>query len=125
MGRICYFHAFSGMSGDMTVGSLFDAGADPIVITQTLESLGPGASFEFAKVKRCGIGATKFRVTGKNEEMLAILHGQGAALIEGQPKCTFTAPAVAYIPPETRHNVENNGSEPLAYVYVVAPTAGK
>ena len=63
MGRICYFHAFSGMSGDMTVGALVDAGADPIVITQTLESLGLGASFEFAKVKRCGIGATKFRVT--------------------------------------------------------------
>ena len=40
MGRICYFHAFSGMSGDMTVGALVDAGADPIVITQTLESLG-------------------------------------------------------------------------------------
>jgi hypothetical protein len=63
MGRICYFHAFSGMSGDMTVGALVDAGADPIVITQTLESLGLGASFEFAKVKRRGIGATKFRVT--------------------------------------------------------------
>ena len=62
MGRICYFHAFSGMSGDMTVGALVDAGADPAAIIQALESLGMGASFEFAKVKRRGIGATKFRV---------------------------------------------------------------
>ncbi|HTU45390.1 MAG TPA: LarC family nickel insertion protein [Bryobacteraceae bacterium] len=63
MGRVCYFHAFSGMSGDMTVGALVDAGADPASIIQTLESLGTGASYEFAKVKRRGIGATKFRVT--------------------------------------------------------------
>jgi hypothetical protein len=62
MGRISYFQAFSGMSGDMTVGALVDAGADSAVLIQTLDSLGIGASFEFAKVERCGIGATKFRV---------------------------------------------------------------
>jgi len=62
MGRISYFHAFSGMSGDMTVGALVDAGADSAVLIQALDSLGIGASFEFAKVKRCGIGAMKFRV---------------------------------------------------------------
>ena len=50
------------MSGDMTVGALVDAGADPTVIVQTVDSLGIDASFEFAKVKRRGIGATKFRV---------------------------------------------------------------
>ena len=63
MGRICYFDAFSGMSGDMTVGALVDAGADPTAVIQTLESLGIDSSFEFAKVKRRGIGATRFRVT--------------------------------------------------------------
>ena len=63
MARICYFHAFSGMSGDMTVGALADAGADQAAIIHTLESLGIEASFDFIKVKRRGIGATKFRVT--------------------------------------------------------------
>ena len=67
-------------------------------------------------------GATVgWHTTGKNEEALVILHGQGEALIDGQAKRTFQAPAFAYIPPATRHNVANTGKEPLEYVYVVAP----
>jgi len=67
-------------------------------------------------------GATVgWHTTGKNEEALVILHGQGEALIDGQAKQPFVAPALVYIPPETRHNVANTGKEPLEYVYVVAP----
>lgn len=62
-----------------------------------------------------------WHTTGQNEEALVILHGKGAALIEGQPERAFTAPALAYIPPATRHNVQNTGTETLEYVYVVAP----
>lgn len=61
--RVCYFDAFSGISGDMAVGALADAGADRSAIVEVLERLGTGATFEFAKVKRRGIAATKFRVT--------------------------------------------------------------
>lgn len=61
--------------------------------------------------------------TGQNEESLVILRGQGEALIDGQEKRTFVAPAFAYIPPGTRHNVSNTGKEMLEYVYVVAPAA--
>jgi len=67
-------------------------------------------------------GATVgWHTTGKNEEALVILHGQGEALIDGQANKPFVAPAFVYIPPATRHNVENTGKEPLEYVYVVAP----
>ena len=67
-------------------------------------------------------GATVgWHTTGKNEEALVILHGQGEALIDGQAKQPFTAPALVYIPPATRHNVANTGEELLEYVYVVAP----
>ncbi|MFZ0964915.1 MAG: cupin domain-containing protein [Terriglobia bacterium] len=59
--------------------------------------------------------------TGKNEESLVVIHGSGEARIEGQPPRAFTAPALAYIPPATRHNVANTGSELLEYVYVVVP----
>ena len=59
--------------------------------------------------------------TGQNEESLVILHGHGDALIEGRPNQSFAAPGSVYIPPATRHNVTNTGSETLEYVFVVAP----
>ena len=62
-----------------------------------------------------------WHTTGQHEEALVILRGQGEALIDGQGAKTFTAPAFAYIPPTTRHNVGNTGKELLEYVYVVAP----
>ena len=62
-----------------------------------------------------------WHTTGKNEESLIILRGSGEARIEGQPARPFAAPAFVYIPPATRHNVANTGTELLEYVYVVAP----
>lgn len=59
--------------------------------------------------------------TGENEETLVVLRGKGRALIDGRPSLPFVAPALVYIPPATRHNVENTGSDPLEYEYVVAP----
>ena len=59
--------------------------------------------------------------TGKNEESLVVLRGQGEARIEGHPPISFTAPALVYIPSASRHNVVNTGSNLLEYVYVVAP----
>jgi pyridinium-3,5-bisthiocarboxylic acid mononucleotide nickel chelatase len=60
---ICYLDAFSGISGDMTVGALADAGADRDAIAAAIHSLNVGATVSFESVKRQGIGATKFRVT--------------------------------------------------------------
>jgi len=63
--------------------------------------------------------------TGRNEESLVILRGEGTALLDGYPARSFAAPHFLYIPPGTRHNVKNSGREVLEYVYVVAPAAGK
>jgi uncharacterized protein (TIGR00299 family) protein len=60
--RICYLDAFSGISGDMTVGALVDAGADGAALTAALESLGTGARFRIEKTRRAGLAATKFSV---------------------------------------------------------------
>ena len=60
--KICYLDAFSGISGDMTVGALVDAGADGEALTAGLESLATGASYRLEKTKRRGISATKFHV---------------------------------------------------------------
>ena len=62
-----------------------------------------------------------WHTTGKNEESLVVLRGQGEALIDGHANKPFIAPAFVYIPPATRHNVANTGTGPLEYVYVVAP----
>jgi len=58
----CYLDAFSGISGDMLVGALADAGADTDAIAAAVSSLNAGAEVSFEKVKRNGIGATKYHV---------------------------------------------------------------
>lgn len=60
--RLGYLDAFSGISGDMLVGALADAGADAGEICSALEALGTGARFRFERTLRGGIGATKFHV---------------------------------------------------------------
>jgi pyridinium-3,5-bisthiocarboxylic acid mononucleotide nickel chelatase len=60
--RICYLDAFSGISGDMTVGALVDAGAPCDALISSLESLDTGARYAVEKTTRRGITASKFRV---------------------------------------------------------------
>ena len=60
--KICYLDAFSGLSGDMTVGALIDAGADKGALMQILESLQTEAKFQVEKVSRRGVAASKFHV---------------------------------------------------------------
>jgi uncharacterized protein (TIGR00299 family) protein len=64
---LCYLDAFSGISGDMLVGALADAGTDQAAIQTAIidavASLETGAVLSFERVKRCGIGATKFHVS--------------------------------------------------------------
>lgn len=63
--------------------------------------------------------------TGRNEEALVILRGSGVANVEGHADVPVSAHRMAYIPPGTKHNVTNTGSEVLEYVWVVAPVAGR
>jgi len=60
--KICYLDAFSGISGDMTVGALLDAGAPAEALIDALRSMDTGARFEVEKTSRGGIASTKFRV---------------------------------------------------------------
>ncbi len=64
----CYFDAFSGISGDMTVGALIDAGANGDSVLDCLNSLNLGATYRYEKTKRNGLAATKFHVDGGKQK---------------------------------------------------------
>src|SRR5207302_6272090 len=68
--RIAYLECFSGISGDMFLGALLDAGVPPEIFTRTVEALGVDARLEISRVDRSGISATKFDVIAAGEKEL-------------------------------------------------------
>ncbi|OHB63827.1 MAG: hypothetical protein A2Y77_01290 [Planctomycetes bacterium RBG_13_62_9] len=66
----------------------------------------------------CGQHSTK-----SHEELLVFLTGEGLLHIGQGDGIPVGAGKVAYIPPETLHDVRNTGSTPLSYIYCVAPAA--
>jgi pyridinium-3,5-bisthiocarboxylic acid mononucleotide nickel chelatase len=61
--RIGYFDCSSGISGDMTVAALIDAGLDPNVLRAGIDSLNlPGVKLHIEEVHRGGFRAKHFRV---------------------------------------------------------------
>ena len=62
-GTICYFDCFSGISGDMILGALIDAGLSPQKLRKSLSCLPvKGYKLRVKKVKRAGLLATKVEV---------------------------------------------------------------
>jgi mannose-6-phosphate isomerase-like protein (cupin superfamily) len=59
--------------------------------------------------------------TNDREELLVFLAGSGKAIIGKNDAFDVGFGKVAYIPPQTHHDVQNTGNEPLIYVYCVAP----
>jgi hypothetical protein len=68
--RIAYLDCFSGISGDMFLGALIDAGVSPRFLEDTVASLDIGARLEISKVVRGGISATKVDVYANGEKDL-------------------------------------------------------
>jgi len=60
--RIGYLDCFSGVSGDMFLGALLDAGLPTSVLEKTVAALDVGARLEISRVTRSGISATKVDV---------------------------------------------------------------
>ena len=68
--RIAYLECFSGISGDMFLGALVDAGVSPRLLEDTVSALKVGARLEISRVMRCGISATKVDVWVDGEKDL-------------------------------------------------------
>jgi pyridinium-3,5-bisthiocarboxylic acid mononucleotide nickel chelatase len=60
--RIAYLDCFSGISGDMFLGALLDAGVSAQLLHDTVKTLDIGASLEIKQVSRAGISASKVDV---------------------------------------------------------------
>lgn len=68
--RIAYLDCFSGISGDMFLGALIDAGVSAQLFEETVATLGVGARLEISRVMRNGISATKVDVWVDGEKDL-------------------------------------------------------
>ena len=60
--RIAYLECFSGISGDMFLGALVDAGVSPQSLEGAVAALNVGAKLQISRVVRSGISATKVDV---------------------------------------------------------------
>src|SRR3954470_25027311 len=67
--RVLHFDCFSGVSGDMTLGALIDAGADAGAVRSALDSLGLPIRLEIEKVRKRGFAATRVRVEAPEEHV--------------------------------------------------------
>jgi len=65
--RIAYVECFSGISGDMFLGALVDAGVPLRVLEEAVAALGVGAELRVSRVDRSGITATKVDVIVEGE----------------------------------------------------------
>jgi pyridinium-3,5-bisthiocarboxylic acid mononucleotide nickel chelatase len=89
--RIAYLDCFSGISGDMFLGALLDAGVPFELFQKTVADLNIGAALELSRVDRAGISAARLDVIVHGEKDLpreeywTDLRAQGDAPEHGDP----------------------------------------
>lgn len=66
--KVAHFDCFSGISGDMVLGAVIDAGVPADAVRSALASLGLPITLEVEPVKRCGFRAAKATIHAKDEE---------------------------------------------------------
>jgi pyridinium-3,5-bisthiocarboxylic acid mononucleotide nickel chelatase len=81
--RVLHFDCFSGISGDMTLAALFDAGVDPEAVRRVLDSFGLPITMEVERVKRNGIAANYVNIVAPDQEEYRFLPDVEAILTKG------------------------------------------
>ncbi len=123
--RIAYLDCFSGISGDMFLGALLDAGVSLELLQSTVAALGVGATLQVSRVDRAGISATKLDVVVDGEkdlpreEFWASLHQKEREHLHTQADGTTHAHSHAHTHaegPEHSHHNERSLTEILRIV---------
>ena len=87
--KLAYFDCFSGISGDMTLGALVDAGCDAALLRSELAALEvPGWELSAEKVWKNGMAATYVRVRTEEQSK----HRSLGAILEILEKSQLAAP---------------------------------
>jgi hypothetical protein len=73
--RTAYLECFSGISGDMLLGALVDAGVSFDLLAETAASLNVGARLEHRRLSRGGIAGTKVDVLTPDDDSPEHTHG--------------------------------------------------
>lgn len=82
--KTAHFDCFSGISGDMTLAALIDAGVDAEPIRAGIASLGLGIELKIEKVRKGGFAATYVHVEAPHEHKHRHLHHVEAILQAGK-----------------------------------------
>ncbi len=102
--KLAYFDCFAGVSGDMTLGALVDAGADPDVLMGLPHALGlHGCEVSIGKSVKRGIAATQVKVSAHHEhhhrglpDILAIIDASSLSeAVKSNARAIFTKLAEA------------------------------
>jgi hypothetical protein len=83
MAKVLHFDCFSGISGDMTLGALIDAGVSAEAIRSGLDSLGLPIQLHIEKVRKGGFAATQVWVQAPEENEHRYLPDVEAILAKG------------------------------------------
>jgi uncharacterized protein (TIGR00299 family) protein len=100
--RIAYLDCFSGISGDMFLGALVDAGVSPKLLEDTVAALDIGAELKISRVTRGGITAAK---------VVVCVHGENrvGTAAPGRPSRAQLGPAPPTQGPVPTHHGHEHG----------------
>jgi uncharacterized protein (TIGR00299 family) protein len=127
MNRLAYFDCFAGISGDMTLGGLLDAGADRAVLDATVEALrlGDEVSVDVRHEMRGHLGGTRVlievsdRVERTVPALREVIEGSDApgdvkaSALDAVGRISRAESAVHGIPEERLHLHELGGADTL------------
>src|ERR1700748_1811435 len=99
--RIAYLDCFAGVSGDMFLGALLDAGVPPQILQDAVKALNLNATLKIETVDRSGISCTKVHVLEGSHlaEELAQTHSHKPSFEHQRPQNE----AIHTHQPKTRH----------------------